>query len=94
MNREEIYEHLRHAIEAIQEIADVEPTPISMETIPLCDVSGFDSLSAIQASIFLEDSLGVECGIETFAYIDGKLKSPLSIKEICNKLEKQLKTKE
>ena len=76
-----------------QEMSGREWAELSIECKPIGDLDGFDSLTAVEATVMIEEKLG--CSLESdsvFVSEDGK--RALTIKEICERLARKLERRE
>ena len=80
MDRETVVDVVIEAIRQVQESSGRTARGIGPDTRPFRDVEGFDSLSGIEATIILSESLGRELPDSVFAPIEGN--RVLSVKEI------------
>lgn len=72
-----------------QEMSGRKWSDLSIECKPIGDLEGFDSLTAVEATVMIEEKLG--CNLESesvFVSEDGR--RALTIREICERLAKQL----
>ncbi len=84
MGREEVVGKVVEAVRQVQEISGREVGTIGPGTHPLGDVEGFDSLSGIEATVILSESLDQDLPDSVFVSEDGR--QTLSISEIADKL--------
>ena len=80
MDKETVVDVVVEAIRQVQESSGRTAGGIGPDTRPFRDVEGFDSLSGIEATIILSESLGRELPDSVFAPIEGN--RVLSVKEI------------
>ena len=86
MEKHEIVAQVVRAVAQVQEASGRSSGGIGVSTRPVRDVEGFDSLSGVEATVMLSESLGVHVpeGHNPFVSKDGKL--ALSVGEIADTL--------
>ena len=82
MNKEKVFHNIAEAIRQVQETGGRSISEINPDTCPLTDVEGFDSLSSVEATVILSESLGLDLPDSVFLPEDGD--QNLSISEIAN----------
>lgn len=80
MNRDNVVSQVIDTVKRIQESSGRTAVGIGPDTRPFRDVEGFDSLSAIEATIILSEVLGQELPDSVFVPSEGN--RILSVKEI------------
>ena len=71
MNRENVVGRVIDAIRQVQESSGRTAAGIGPDTRPFKDIEGFDSLSGIEATVLLSESLGRELPDSVFAPSNG-----------------------
>ena len=86
MDRQELVTKVVQTVAHVQEVSGRSSGGISASTCPVRDVAGFDSLSGVEATVMLSESLGVDLpeDCNPFISIDGK--RALSVGEIADTL--------
>ena len=84
MDREEVVGKVVEAVRQVQEVSGREVGTIGPGTRPIGDVDGFDSLSGIEATVILSESLDQDLPDSIFVSEDGR--QALSVSEITDKL--------
>ena len=85
MDRETVMKHVIQAIEKIQEISGRDCETMDVDSRPIGDAMGFDSLNAIEATVALSARLDHELPDDNlFISEDGK--RPLTIAEVTDNL--------
>ena len=85
MDKREVMDKVAEAVRQVQEtsrrtISEVGPNT----TCPLIDVEGFDSLSSVEATVILSESLGVGVNLPDSVFLPEEGDRNLSISEIAN----------
>ncbi|MDZ4849709.1 MAG: hypothetical protein SGI77_10470 [Pirellulaceae bacterium] len=93
MNRDEVIGMLQDVLQSIQQNSGRLAPPIQQGTCPIGDLSGFDSLNGVEATVELTDRLGVEfSGVSLFVNEMGT--KALTISEIADRICKMPTNKE
>jgi acyl carrier protein len=82
MTTQEIEAALIAAIEACLEASGKPKGTINSDTVPLKDISGFDSLCAVEVIIDLEATCGVKADSNVFVEGEGRKERKRTIREI------------
>ena len=90
MDKENVVTRVIDAIRQVQESSGRTAVGIGPNTLPFKDVEGFDSLSGVEATVLLSESLGRELPDSVFAPIDGD--HILSVSEIAENLCQYVRT--
>lgn len=93
MNRQEI---VTKVIEAVVQVQDVSGRPnagIGASTRPVGGVDGFDSLSGVEATVMLSESLGVDIPEVCNPFVSSDGKRALSVGEIADTLSTFIREK-
>ena len=90
MNRDTVVSQVIDAVRQIQESNGRTAGDIGPDTRPFRDVEGFDSLSGIEATIILSESLGRELPDSVFAPSEGN--RILSVIEIAENAYRHIST--
>jgi acyl carrier protein len=92
MAREEIEEILVSVLHEVQTISGREWTDLEPDSNPIGTLDGFDSLSAVETTVMIEQRLGYKLeGDSIFVSEDGK--RTLSLREIADRLAAAVGTK-
>lgn len=85
MNRDEVIGILQDVLQAIQRNSGRPELPIQPGACPIGDLSGFDSLNGVEATVELTDRLGLEfSGVTCFVNETGT--KALTISEIADRI--------
>lgn len=85
MDTQEIETKVLEALKKVQELSGKPWTELKHDSKPIGDLAGFDSLTAIEATILIEEKLGCKIGQDTFFVSDNGIHA-LTIKQICDHL--------
>ena len=89
MNKEKVMEKVIQAVVHVQEVSGRATGVVGSGTRPIGGAEGFDSLSGIEATIILSESLGHELADDNlFVSEDGH--RALSIAEVTDKVSKAI----
>jgi acyl carrier protein len=86
MKRQEIITKVVQTIVHIQEESGRSSADIGVSTRPVGGVEGFDSLSGVEATVMLSESLGVRLPEDYNPFISKDGKRALSVREIADSL--------
>jgi hypothetical protein len=86
MEKAEIMEKVIEAVRQVQELSGRPVGNIGRRTCPIRDVEGFDSLSGIEATVILSESLKQDLPEEYNAFISKDGRRALSVIEITENL--------
>ncbi len=86
MEKQETITKVVEAVTQVQEVSGRSCGGIGASTRPVQDVEGFDSLSGIEATVMLSESLGVELPEDCNPFISEDGKRALSVGEIADTL--------
>ena len=84
MNRDEIVQQAIEAVVQVQQASGRSVEGIGPDTRPFKDVEGFDSLSGVEATVLLSETLGQELPDSVFTPEQGT--HVLSINEIAHRV--------
>lgn len=91
MDKDEVMGHVIRAVAQVQETSGRRATQITASTRPLRDLPGFDSLSGIEATIYISELLGHEFSDDYNPFVSQDGRRALTIQEvteeICSTLE-------
>jgi acyl carrier protein len=76
-------------LEELQELSGRTSVDISRTACPLTDLENFDSLNAVEATIALEEKLGMTFATNNL-FLDDDGKTPLNVSGIAKRLASQL----
>ena len=82
MNREDIVRQVIEAVVQVQQASGRSVEGIGQDTLPFKDVEGFDSLSGIEATVLLSETLGQDLPDSVFTPEEGN--RMLSINEVAD----------
>ena len=86
MDKQEIVTKVVQTVAHVQEMSGRSSAGIGASTRPMGGVEGFDSLSGVEATVMLSDSLGVELPEDYNPFISSDGKRALSVGEIADTL--------
>ncbi|MCQ3803388.1 MAG: hypothetical protein OXC98_04570 [bacterium] len=86
MNKQEILKRVVQVIVEVQEVSGRSSAGIDASTCPVFGVEGFDSLSGVEATVMLSESLKVELPGNYNPFISEDGKRALSVGEIADSL--------
>ena len=86
MHKQEIVTKVVQTVAHVQEMSGRSSAGIGASTRPVRGVEGFDSLSGVEATVMLSDSLGVELPEDYNPFISSDGKRALSVGEIADTL--------
>ena len=72
-----------------QELSGRKWSELSVDCKPIGDLEGFDSLTAVEATVMIEEKLGCDLELDS-VFVSENGKRALTIKEICEGLAKKL----
>ncbi len=72
-----------------QELSGRKWSELSIDCKPIGDLEGFDSLTAVEATVMIEEKLGCNLDFDS-VFVSENGKRALTIKEICERLAKKL----
>jgi acyl carrier protein len=72
-----------------QKLGGREWSELSADCKPIGDLEGFDSLTAVEATVMIEEKLGCDLELDS-VFVSENGKRALTIKEICEQLAKKL----
>lgn len=90
MNNSEIAATVVETIAKVQELSGRSSIGIGAFTCPIGGVEGFDSLSGVEATIILSESLGIDLPGDYNPFISEDGRRALSIKEIADALSARI----
>ena len=86
MEKQEITTKVAQAVARVQQVSGRPSADIGASTRPVGGVEGFDSLSGVEATVMLSESLGVELPEDYNPFISTDGKRALSVGEIADTL--------
>ena len=86
MDKQEIVTKVVQIVAHVQEMSGRSSAGIGAPTRPVGGMEGFDSLSGVEATVMLSDSLGVELPEDYNPFISSDGKRALSVGEIADNL--------
>ena len=86
MEKQEIVRTVVQTVAQVQEVSGRASGSIDASTRPLRDVEGFDSLSGLEATVMLSESLGVDLPDNYNPFISKDGNRALSVREIADSL--------
>jgi acyl carrier protein len=89
MDKKDILKALIAAIEAVQEESGEEPVEITLDTIPMSDLPGFESLRSFEAISVFEEKLNLELPENPFLDAHGSM----SIRELAEVVYTRIDTR-
>lgn len=84
MNREDIVRQVIEAVVQVQQASGRSLEGIGLDTRPFKDVEGFDSLSGVEATVLLSETLGRDLPDSVFTPEEGN--RMLSINEVADRV--------
>ena len=84
MDKNEVMDKVAEVINQVQETGGRTISEVRPDTCPLIDVEGFDSLSSVEATVILSESLGVN--LPDSVFLPAERDRNLSISEIANNI--------
>ena len=94
MEKHEIVNKVVEAITQVQEASGRPSSGIGASMRPMQDVEGFDSMSGMEATVVLLDSLGIDLPEDCNPFISTGGKRELSIEEIAETLRTYMQSEE
>ena len=86
MDKQEIVTKVVQTVGQVQEVSGRSSAGIGPSTRPVGGVEGFDSLSGVEATVMLSESLGVDLPDSYNPFISNDGKRALSVREIADNL--------
>ena len=86
MDRQELVTKVVQTVAHVQEVSGRPSAGIGASTRPVSGVEGFDSLSGVEATVMLSESLGVDLPEDYNPFISSDGKRALSVGEIADTL--------
>ena len=86
MDKQEIVTKVVQTVSHVQEVSGRSSAGIGASTRPVGGVEGFDSLSGVEATVMLSESLGVNLPEDYNPFISNDGKRALSVGEIADNL--------
>ncbi len=86
MDKSEVMGKVIDAVTQVQEASGRPVGNIGPGTRPIRDVSGFDSLSGVEATVILSESLGQDLPGDCNPFVSKDGRRPLSVSEITDNL--------
>jgi acyl carrier protein len=85
MTPQDLIQHVCEVLAEVQELGGYPAPTLTVESTPIGDLPGFDSLSSIEATVLLEQKLGRDLDSESvFISEDGK--HALNVNQIADRL--------
>lgn len=91
MEKQLIIDKVVQTVTCVQQMSGRPSTEIGVSTRPVGGVEGFDSLSGVEATVMLSESLGVELPEDYNPFISTDGKRALSVGEIADTLSTYIK---
>ena len=92
MDKQEIAGTVVQTVAHVQEVSGRSSAGIGASTRPVGGVEGFDSLSGVEATVMLSESLGIDIPEDHNPFISNDGKQALSVSEIADNLSTFIKT--
>ena len=86
MDRQQMVAKVVQTVIQVQEVSGRSSVGIGVQTRPVRDVDGFDSLSGVEATVMLSEALGVDLPDDYNPFISDDGQRALSVGEIANTL--------
>ena len=86
MDKQEIVTKVVQTVAQVQEMSGRSSAGLGASTSPVRDMEGFDSLSGVEATVMLSESLGVDLPEDYNPFISKDGKRALSVGEIADNL--------
>ena len=86
MNRKQIYDLVVKTLESIQELSGREKANINEDTVPIGQLSGFDSVNGVELSMMISEHIPMEKNVRLCVSDDGT--KALSVSQILDRLVK------
>ena len=86
MDKQEIVTKVVQTVAQVQEVSGRSSAGIGASTRPVGGLEGFDSLSSVEATVMLSESLGVDLPEDYNPFISNDGKRALSVSEIADNL--------
>lgn len=86
MNKEEVTAKVVDAVAQVQEASGQPSGHIDANVCPITDLDGFDSLSGLEATVLLSESLGHELPNDYNPFVSKDGRRALTIEEIADNL--------
>lgn len=86
MDKQEIVTKIVQTVVEVQDLSGRASSEIDASTLPLKDVEGFDSLSSLEATVMLSESIGVDIPENYNPFISKDGNRALSVSEIADNL--------
>ena len=86
MEKQEIVTKVVQTVAQVQEMSGRSSSGIGVSTRPVRDMEGFDSLSGVEATVMLSESLGIDLPEDYNPFVSQDGKRALSVGEIAANL--------
>ena len=86
MDKIEVMQKVNHAVTQVQEASGRPLENINHSTRPIKDVAGFDSLSGVEATVILSESLGGDLPDDYNPFVSEDGRRALSVSEVTDNL--------
>ena len=86
MDKQEVITKVVRTVSHVQELSGRSSVDIGASTRPVRDMEGFDSLSGVEATVMLSESLGVDLPDDYNPFVSKDGKRALSVGEIADAL--------
>jgi len=86
MENQEVITKVVQAVAQVQEVSGRPSGGIGSSTRPVRDMEGFDSLSGVEATVVLSESLGVDLPDDYNPFVSKDGRRALSVSEIADNL--------
>ena len=84
MDKQEIVTKVVQTVAQVQEVSGRPSAVIGVSSCPVGGVEGFDSLSGVEATVMLSESLGIDLPEDNNPFISKDGKRALSVSEIAD----------
>ena len=86
MDKQEIVIKVVQAVALVQDLSGRSSVGIGVSTRPVRDMEGFDSLSGVEATVMLSESLGIDLPEDYNPFVSKDGKRALSVDETADNL--------
>ena len=92
MSQQQFQSVVIEVLSEIQKLSGRKLSGLTPDATPIGDFEGFDSLSAIEATVMIEEKLDCELGVDS-VFISESGKRALTVREIAERLTKLVQAK-
>jgi len=89
MTRDEVRSVIIEVLREVQQISGREWSDLALDATPIGCLDGFDSLSAVEATVMVEERLGCTIDIDS-VFVSDNGKRALTLQEISERLSRLL----